>query len=308
MKLTNFFKIENSPPRVLIFMSGSGTNAEKLLESISGHESPPWIPVAILSDNPQRSRAAEIAKKHAIPFIEHDIKKFYQERGENTTSLATKRGKMIRDEWTDAMRAKLRPLMIDFGILAGFIPLTNICADFPCLNVHPGDLTVETEGRRLLVGLHTKPIEIALLEGFPFLRSSVIIAQAYTGSGDEMDSGPILGISGEVAIELNGLGIDILKKINSSRPEKKPPGGFKDQLEYLAKLNQEKLKINGDWTVFPPAVADFAKGLFKKDADGNLFYKTDGEFLKVRTIVYHDGKKRPITDILYKDDNPRKSS
>ncbi|HPN84905.1 MAG TPA: hypothetical protein PK821_06165, partial [Victivallales bacterium] len=232
-------------------MSGSGTNAEKLLESIAKIKNPPWSPAAILTDNPG-SRAAEIAKKYGISLIEHDIKKFYYDNGEAKTSLATERGRYIREKWTDSMREKLRPLKIDFGILAGFIPLTNICSDFPCLNVHPGDLTVEENERRLLVGLHTIPIEIAILRGFTSLRSSVIVAQPYTGGGGEMDSGPIIGLSQDVPVSLEGITLNELRRIASERPDKKPAGGYKDKLEHVAKINQERLKIHGDWSVFPP--------------------------------------------------------
>lgn len=95
-----------------------------------------------------------------------------------------------------ALRELVLPWKIDFGVLAGFVPLCNITADLPCLNVHPGDLTVETDGRRILAGLHFKPVETAILAGHPALRSSVILAQPFEGSGEaEMDSGPVLGVS-----------------------------------------------------------------------------------------------------------------
>ena len=57
---------------------------------------------------------------------------------------------------------------------------------------------------RILVGLHTVPVERAILEGLDSMRSSVIVAQPYTGSGGEMDSGPILAISEPVPIDLCG--------------------------------------------------------------------------------------------------------
>ena len=125
------------------------------------------------------------------------------------------------------------------------MPLTNLTADFPCLNVHPGDLTVEDSGRRLLVGLHTIPIETAILRGFDHLRSSVIVAQTYTGAGGEMDSGPVLGVSPKVGIDLQGRSLDELRGIAARRPPQRPVGGFKDSLESIASHNQNLLKKGG---------------------------------------------------------------
>ncbi len=297
MEVLDFFKAAAKPPRAVIFMSGSGTNAEKLLDSIAGQHAPAWRPAAILTDNPA-SRAAKIAEAHSVPLLLHDIRQFYLSRGEKSISLASERGRAIRDEWTDEMRKILLPFDIDFGILAGFVPLTNICGDFPCLNVHPGDLTVEEDGRRLLVGLHCIPVETAILAGFDSLRSSVIVAQPYTGKGGEMDSGPILGISQAVPLDIMGAELADLHSTYRSRPRKKPPGGFKDKLEEIAKSNQERLKRLGDWTVFPPAVADFASGFFGRDALDNLHYRTNDGFIPVKTVEYHpDGRRIPIRSI-----------
>ena len=45
-------------------------------------------------------------------------------------------------------------------------------------------------------------IERAILEGLDELRSSVIVALPYTGSGGDMDNGPILGLSPAVPVTL----------------------------------------------------------------------------------------------------------
>ncbi|HOK03709.1 MAG TPA: formyltransferase family protein [Victivallales bacterium] len=284
-------KRTNQRPRAVIFMSGSGTNAEKLLESLKN--SPTWEAALILTDNPQ-SRAFEIGQRFKIPAILHDIRRFYADKGEKSIALINEKRRTIREEWTEEMRKILKPFRVDFGILAGFVPLTNICADFPCLNVHPGDLTIEENGHRLLVGLHTIPIETAILAGHKQLRSSVIVAQPYTGRGGEMDSGPILGISEPVPINLN-IDIERLCEIRKKRPLQKPAGGYKDALEEIAKEHQEKLKIFGDWTVFPPVVADFAKGLFSYDEDNNLYYGANSQLKKIKTVIYHaNGEREPL--------------
>ena len=289
----NLYSSRN-PHRAVILMSGSGSNAEKLLDSLKNCDNTTWKPVAIFTDAPLKSRAFEIAEKYEVPFIKLDILEFYRNRGEQKISLSSEKGRIIREEWTNQVRKLLEPLNPDFGILAGFVPLSNITADFPCLNIHPGDLTVEEKGKRILVGLHTIPIENAIIRGFSEIRSSVIIAQSYTGKGGEMDSGPILGISVPVKIDYMDKNIQELLEIHRIRPTSRPVGGYKDLLEDIAKHNQEILKREGDWTVFPPAVSDFASGKFKICEKGKLNYLLDGKWIKVKTIIYSQGKAIPV--------------
>jgi hypothetical protein len=62
MKTLNFFLDEKtSGQNAVIFMSGSGTNAEKVLEYVSSQDRKAWIPSVIVTDTPQKSRASEIA-------------------------------------------------------------------------------------------------------------------------------------------------------------------------------------------------------------------------------------------------------
>ena len=275
-------------------MSGSGSNAEKLLDFVRAAPDCKWKPSVIVTDAPENSRARIIAANYDLPLLELDIVKFYRDRGEARVTLMTEAGRKIRAEWTEKLRELLRPFPVNFAILAGFMPLTNITSDFPCLNIHPGDLTVEKNGKRLLVGLHTVPIETAILEGFAEIRSSVIIVQAYTGSGGEMDSGPLLGISTPVGIDFRDKSLDELKVIAAARPAKRPPGGFKDTLEDIAKINQEKLKESGDWIVFPPAVNDFAAGNFARDEKDGLFYREDNVWKPVKTVIYGRNSKSTV--------------
>ena len=278
----------------VIFLSGSGTNAEKILEYIKKNKTNSWQPSVIITDAPKKSRANIIAEKYNIPLIEHDIKAFYKTRGEKRVTLLTDSGRKIRTQWTDELRKLLYPFKIDFGILAGFIPLTNITDSFPCLNIHPGDLTVEKNGKRLLVGLHTLPIETAILNNIPTLRSSVIVAQTYTGIGGEMDSGPILGISTSVDIDYMGCPLSELKEIVKKRPSKRPIGGFKDKLENIAVHNQKLLKNNGDWIVFPKVIDDFSKNKFAFNNEKQLFFLEKNHWKPIKTIVYGKNIKKIV--------------
>ena len=278
-----------------LFVSGSGSNAEKVLAyELSGAERR-WNPALLVTDAPGKSRAGEIASAFGLPLVALDIREFYRERGESRVSLATEKGREVREEWTCELRRLVQPYGIAFGILAGFVPLTNITGDFPCLNVHPGDLTVEADGRRILVGLHTVPVEKAILGGFSSMRSSVIIAQPYTGSGGEMDSGPILGVSGEVEIDLGGHELCELEAIASARPGARPPGGYKDLLEEIAAVNQTTLKEKGDWIVLPRVVRDFAGGRFALGDGDILNYCTGGKWIGVKTVEYRaSGEGVPV--------------
>ncbi|NOY81467.1 MAG: hypothetical protein GXP31_10740 [Kiritimatiellaeota bacterium] len=280
-------------PRSAIFLSGTGTNAEQLLRRRrrAGPDAP--FDVAVLvTDAPATSRARELGRKFELPVIEHDIRNFYRRRGETRVTIATEAGRRIREEWTDELRKRLVPFEVDFGILAGFVPLTNITADFPCLNVHPGDLTYIKNGRRWLVGLHTTPIERALLENLPYLRSSVIVALPYSGSGEDMDSGPILGLSPEVPVQRGDSTLEELRRCAEQRPTKRPKGGFGDRLEFLAREHLDRLKEHGDWVVLPEVAFDFGRGRFARDEAGGLYYRVGNDWKPVSTVLYRgDGRK-----------------
>ena len=292
--INNFLEKSKTPLRGAVFISGSGSNAEKIIEYREKTGSRTWDPVVIITDKPETSRAPEIGSRFDIPVIAMDIKRFYNERGENRISIMSKRGQEIREEWTCELRRRLQPYSVDFGILAGFVLMTNITGDFPCLNVHPGDLTVEENGERVLIGLHTIPIEAAIIRGLKSLRSSVIIAQSYTAGGGGMDSGPILGISTPVEINFYGESLESLKDCFSARPASRPAGGYKDLLEDIAKQNQEQLKINGDWILFPQVIEDFAAGKFGYDSNENLYYKQDDQWLPVKTVEYGVETKKAL--------------
>ena len=279
--------VSGSRPRAAIFLSGGGSNAERLLGGLrAAGPAASWECAALVTDAPAVSRAAELAKSFDIPLVANDIREFYKAGGETRVTLATPRGRELREAWTDALRQQLAPHRPEFGILAGFVPLTNLTGDFPCLNVHPGDLTYLKDGRRWLVGLHTFPIERAIVEGLDELRSSVIVALPYTGSGGDMDNGPILGLSPAVPVTLGGQTLEYWRAVAARRPAQRPAGGWKDELEALAAVNLNNLKEGGDWVVFPKAVAAFARGLYARDEAGELLLRAGSGWLPVETVVY----------------------
>ena len=281
-------------PAMAIFLSGGGSNAEKLLLAIQELPAPPLDVKALVTDAPLTSRARELGQRFHLPVVESDIREFYRRHGETRVSIATTRGQEVRKAWTDDLRDRLTPLELDFAVFAGFVPLTNLTRDFPCLNVHPGDLTCRQNGRRFLVGLHTVPIELAILAGLDHLRSSVIVAQEYSGQGGEMDSGPILGLSPRVPVDLQGSTLPELHALWRQRPPKRPKGGFGDRLEQIAEANQDRLKQSGDWVVLPQVVIDYAERRFALDDGGRLLYRSDRDWTAVTSVVYHQDKRREL--------------
>lgn len=281
MNFEYFFN--NHGSRAAIFLSGSGSNAEHLLASGSNT----WKPVVLVTDYPETSRARELSRTFNIPLVEADIRKFYTNAGLQTISLATEQGPTVRDQWTALIREKLIPYQVDFGILAGFVSLTNITGDFPCLNIHPGDLTYEVDGRRTLVGLHTLPVERAILAGLAYLRSSVIVTKPFNSESD-IDSGPILGISPPIPVELP-VSLEELRQIARNRPTKKPRGGWNDELEKIAQQHQERLKYDGDLKIYFRVIEDFAAGRFTLK-DDVLYYNHQ----PVKTVEYLDNGVRLI--------------
>ena len=291
LKLKPLFEVPaGRKARLALFLSGTGSNAIKILERAAAPACPYEIAV-LVTDNPEKSIARTLAEKYSLPLVEHDIRAFYQQHGEETIALTSPRRCELRDKWSDELYEKIKPFQVDAGILAGFIPLSNIVGKLTCLNVHPGDLTVVKNGVRVLAGLHYRPVENAILMGHQGLRSSVIVAQNYQGNGkNEVDSGPILGISAPVKIELDGFSIAELQEISDKRGA--PP--HKDELRRLADKNVEKLKLEGDHVVFPAVIEHFVRGDYALGDDGLYFKRSDGCFIPVETIEFFpDGSEIP---------------
>ncbi|MCM8534101.1 MAG: hypothetical protein NE330_23260 [Lentisphaeraceae bacterium] len=289
----SFFEVsEGKLAKTAIFVSGSGTNAEKILDDWQQNkEERQYVPCCIVTDRPEKCRAREISEKYGIELVELDIFEFYKSRGLKSISLASEEGRAAREEWTVALYEKIKKYDLDFGIFAGFVPLCNITNYFPCLNVHPGDLTVCSEsGERLLIGLHTLPVHHAFQHGLDHMRSSVIVATAFEDGGDGMDEGHIIGISSEVLFDFKQRSPENLQEIYDQRQTEKPKGGWKDEYQNFLAESQEKLKRDGDWVVFPRAIADFAEGRFGYIKE-SLFYKSGQKWLPIDVIEYSKSGK-----------------
>lgn len=281
----NFLKSFDKNPSAAIFLSGSGTNAEILLKETAGEPDAVWHPAVLITDRPETSRARLLAEKYGLPLIGLDIRAFYRAEGLDCVTISTPEGMAVREKWTDRLRECLAPYAPDFGILAGFTTLCNITRDFPCLNVHPGDLTVRENGRRIYAGLHLGPTETAILRGERTIRSSVILAEGISTGASEMDEGPVLGLSEPLELDLHGMTAAEFRRIFEARAALPPAERKKDALARIAGENIDRLKAAGDWKLFPRVIRDFAQGFFS--LKGNvLFYR--GE--PVSTVLYPSGR------------------
>ena len=291
IKLKPLFEVPaGRKAKLALFMSGAGSNALKILERAALPECP-YEAAVLVTDNPEKSAARMLAERYSLPLIEHDIREFYRQNGEDAIALTTPRRCELRDQWSAELYEKVSAFKVDAGVLAGFIPLSNIVGKMLCLNVHPGDLTVVKNGVRILAGLHYRPVENAILMKHHGLRSSVIVAQNYQGNGkNEVDSGPILGVSASVEIELDGHTVEELQEICDSRT--KAP--YRDELRKLADKNVGKLKREGDHVVFPAVLEHFVKGDYALDENGALYFRINDEFMPVETVEFcADGSVNP---------------
>ena len=149
--------------RVVVFISGSGSNMEKLAEACTAPDYPAEI-VAVISDKPdagglQKAKARGIAT-HALPRKNYDSKQAHEA----------------------AMLSLLADLAPDFICLAGFMRLLS------------GDFIRAYEGR--IINIH--PSLLPLFPGLDTHQRALDAGMRVAGCSvhfvtEEMDEGPIIG-------------------------------------------------------------------------------------------------------------------
>ncbi len=280
---------EKDPARTAILLSGEGSNAEAVLRYCRSGERA--FAVRLLVTDDPRSRAAEIASGFGLPAELLDLRAFYAAHGEDSIRLDSPARRELRTVWSEELYRRLARHDIELVLFAGFIPLTNLAGRLPCLNVHPGDLTaLSPDGRRIFAGLHFKPVEDALCRGEKTLRSSVILAQPYSGNGqNDMDSGPVIGLSPEIPVEISPDTPETLSSLRAART-----GRPDDRLRRLAASHIERMKRLGDHVIFSPAAEDFSRGRFALGDDGGLLYDCGGGWLPILSVEYSRDGAKPI--------------
>lgn len=220
------------PMRVAAFMSGSGTNITKLLETAeAGYEIS-----FIFSDRADgKCRGQEIAREYGLPYFAYDTRRFHELRGVKRT-VASKEGLAARREYDQVARRLVQAFDIDVIALGGYMSFLTLPGG---VNVHPADLSiVNGDGSRRFVG--DDAVLDAIVAGQGELRSSTL----WIDQG--VDSGPLLMVSDPLLVSLPAP-LDEL-------------AGDPARLRRVADEHQERLKQAGDWVVFPLTLSLIAAG------------------------------------------------
>ena len=274
---------KEKPMNLAIFMSGTGSNAKKIIERYiedRGRGSVSFEPKLMFSDNPS-SNAHKIAQETykekgvVVPFVLNPIREFYAKQG--TDNL---RDAGVREKYDKEQAKFLADYGIDAVALAGYdwVVTSIICENNLTINVHPGDLRVKDEkGKRKYTGLGWVPSAKSMLDGNTMFYTSVHLVTS------ELDGGPLAAISqpqyyaahkGEENLfgEAKTLG-DILKFIKANPEAKDDDITAKFSVYGHAKKVQELLKIWGDWVEFPQAIVNVALGNYQRDKEFRLHFK-----------------------------------
>ncbi|UCD44685.1 MAG: formyl transferase [Candidatus Bathyarchaeota archaeon] len=244
--------------RVACFVSGSGTNARKIID-FSRREGSGYEVVLIFTDvsddrlkrdGSKRCKAKDIAEEHGIAYECVDIRDFYRARGVKRAGDLT-----LRPEFDRLVLDAVEPHAIDVVALAGYMSVTTqpLLERFAgrMLNVHPADLSIMDGEDRKYVGIHV--VRDAILAGETELRASTHIVR------EKVDHGEVLVISEPVPVEL---------------PEGVSTADLNDDRKLLRKVvdeHQERLKERGDWVIFPLSIQMISEGHFALAGEGNLY-------------------------------------
>ncbi len=243
MILTKLYDPTKGTMQVAGFMSGSGSNLRKIIEhenELNKNSKSPYHIAVIFSDNPD-SNAAKIGRDYDRPVIIRDLRSFCAARGKSRKDLDT------RVEYDEETIKALTPYNIQSVAYAGYMCIVTapLIKAFLGVNVHPADLSIMREGKRVYVG--DKAVKDAIMAGENELRSTTHIIER------EVDQGKILMIS---------------KPIKVSLPD---TANFRDNNAF-AKEHQERLKVVGDLEIFPLTLQYIAEGRFAKDETGLIYF------------------------------------
>ena len=243
-----------------ILMSGTGSNARKLLEYAPPDRGEPAYQIrVIVTDNPD-SNYRRIAEDHGVAAELNDIYGFFAvsrpEQGLEAADRAKLKDPAGRERFDRLTRDILNRYGVQLVALAGYdwVIAPFLCEEYVVVNVHPGDLRVrDARGRRRYIGLGWVPTAKAILAGERTVHSTTHLVTA------ELDGGPIARVSQGVRIDLPPgvapgnilpgdvcLG-DVIRAVRSGDD----PQLASSLLVTHAGAVQERLKELGDWVEFP---------------------------------------------------------
>lgn len=244
--------------RVACFMSGSGTNARKIIERSLRCDSRYRVEL-IFTDvrddrlnksGEKRCMARDLAEEYGIAYECVDIRDFYSSRGHKT-----RRDLSLRPEFDLLILRKIERYDIDVLANAGYMSiLTDPLLEGyggRILNVHPADLSIMEGEERKYVGMHV--VRDAILAGERELRATTHVVRK------KVDYGEILVISEPVGVELpEGASLEELRD-------------DKRMLRRVVEEHQSRLKARGDWVIYPLTLQMIAEGRFALDGKGNVY-------------------------------------
>jgi len=234
--------------RVVGLMSGSGTNLRKIIEHEKKLDSErgksPYEVVAIFTDNPE-SNAVSIGVDFDLPVVTRSLRSFYKARGKHLRDMD------VRKEFDEEAVRTLSPYRATVAAYAGFMSIATepLIESFLGVNVHSADLTIMEDERRKYTGGNA--VEKAILGGEVQLRSTTHIIE------ERVDYGRNLMISAPIGVRL-------------------PKGfcGFSvEQEQEVFSEHQNRLKVEGDWKIFPLTLEFIADGKYEKDEEGRIHFE-----------------------------------
>jgi folate-dependent phosphoribosylglycinamide formyltransferase PurN len=251
--MRRLFEPKETPMKVALFMSGSGTNAIKILEHqklLEKNSDAPYQVSLICTDN-GKSNASSIAQRFGLPVKLRGLQEFYDGIGKDRKDLSQ------RPKYFELVLKDLQNFGIDAVALAGYMvlvtePLLSTYRD-RIFNVHPADLSIrDAQGKAVYVG--AEAVKDAILAGQREIRATTHVVTA------ETDQGSPLLISKPVKVELpSGVSPEELRKPENQKLAKK-----------IADAHQEKLKQVGDWQIYPLTIEWISRGYFGRDSDGTM--------------------------------------
>lgn len=293
VKLTKLHEPKNHRPlKLAIKMSGSGSNATKIIERYlqqleEGRVS--FEPVVIFTDNPD-SNAQKIAREmfasrgFSPGFHVNSIKDFYKKNGSDNL-----RDMDIRAKYDEETAHILSGYGVDAIALAGYdwVTMPVICDNFLTVNVHPGNLSVKfpeghkKAGKPMYIGLGWVPSAKAVLHGEYSVNTSVHLVTP------ELDAGSLLALSYPQDIpeevtsledrsvllgEADSIG-GILKFIRENPHTSNEELSKRFPIYGIAKDLQARLLTTGDHVIFSQTIENISKGHYQRNSNGDLYFK-----------------------------------
>ena len=154
--------------KIAVFVSGGGTNLQAIIDNIESGKLP-GVEIALVIASNDKAYALERASKHNIPATVMSVKSYAS-----------------REEWDDAVLAKLQSVGTELIVLAGYLSLlgakTVAAFNNRIINIHPA--LIPAFCGKGMYGI--RPHEAALARGVKVSGATVHIVN------ENYDEGPIL--------------------------------------------------------------------------------------------------------------------